>query len=129
MSGLNFRGLDPINFDWQFGQGQGSYATGQAAIALDIAARLRLWRGGCFFAPQSGVDYKNLLEKGQEANLQLAISSCILQTPGVVKIITMPFNFNRAARRLSVGPATVQTIYGQLFLAQINNILGGPVNA
>jgi hypothetical protein len=123
-----FRGLDRVG-DWMFGQGLGSYAQDRAALALDIAARLRSIRGNCFFAPTNGVDYKNLLEKGQLKNLETALQSCIIQTPGVVSIVSMPFNFNPATRKLNVGPSVVETIYGQIFLAQINNLLGGPPSA
>lgn len=122
--GTNFRGLDPITNDWQYGQGLGSYATDSSALALDIAARLRLVKGSCFFAVTSGVDYTNLLQKGQEQNLVAALQNCILQTPGVVKIIDMQFKFNAATRVLSFGPCLVQTIYGQTFIAQITNLLG-----
>lgn len=125
---MKFRGLDAAG-DWLIGQGLGSYAQAQAAIALDIAARLRSWRGNCFFAINDGVDYSNLLEKGQQPNLQRALSNCILQTPGVVKIVAISFNFNPQTRALSVGPATVQTVFGQLLLAQLDSILGGPAGA
>lgn len=124
---MKFRGLDGQG-DWQFGQGLGSYAQNQDALALDIAARLRSWRGGCFFALNDGVDYKNLLEKGQQNNLVLALQSAILQTPGVVKINSFAFDFNPRTRNLSV-TASVQTIFTQAFEATLNNILGGPASA
>ena len=125
---MKFRGLDGDG-DWLLGSGLGSYAQDQAAIALDIAARLRLRKGEVFFAPQAGVDYTNLLQKGQEKNLIAAQQNCVLQTPGVVKIITFPTSFNPTTRASSVGPATVQTIFGQVFLAQLSNLAGGLVNA
>lgn len=125
---MKFRSLD-ANGDWMYGQGVGSYATGKAAIALAIATRLRLWRGECAFSTASGVDYTNLLDKGQEANLATALQNAILQTPGVVKIVSMPFSLNPRTRAMSVGPVTVETIYGQVFLAQINDLIGGSSSA
>lgn len=122
---MKFRGLDQ-NQDWMFGQGVGSYAQKQAAIALDIATRLRLWRGSCFFAVTVGVDYTNLLEKGQLKNLIAAMQNNILQTPGVVKLLTFNYAFNPATRRLAVGPILVQTVYSQLFVATIENLLSTP---
>lgn len=124
---MKFRGLE-ANGDWQFGQGLGSYAQNQDALALDIAARLRSWKGGCFFAPTDGVDYKNLLEKGQQANLVLALQNAILQTPGVVKINTFSFKFNPQTRSLSA-TFQVQTIFTQEFIATIDNITGSPATA
>ena len=122
-NGSIFRGLD-ANGDFMYGQGLGSYATGSAALALDIAARLRLVKGSCFFAVQAGVDYTNLLQKGQLKNLVAALQNAILQTPGVVKIVAMPYQFDPATRALDFGPCTVQSIYGQVFIAQITNLLG-----
>lgn len=119
---MKIRGLD-ANGDWMFGQGVGSYAQNQAAIALDVAMRLRLWYGSCFFAPTSGVDYKNLLGPGQQQNIQTAITSCILQTPGVVKINSIRFKFNALTRALSVS-ADVQTVFTASFIANINNLIG-----
>jgi hypothetical protein len=124
---MKFRGLD-VNGDWMFGQGLGSYAQGQDALALDIAARIRSWKGGCFFAPNDGVDYKNLLEKGQLKNLELALQNCIMQTPGVVKILSFAFTFSAGTRSLSMN-ATIQTIYSKEFIVTLNNITGGPTSA
>ena len=97
-------------------------------LALDIAARLQSWKGGCFFAPTDGVDYKNLLEKGQQSNLQLALQNCIMQTPGVVKILSFAFKFNPQTRNLSMN-CTVQTIYSKAFIVTLDNITGGPASA
>lgn len=112
-----------------YGQGLGSYAQNAQAIALDIGMSLRLWKGSAFFAPTAGVDYKNLLQKGQLANMELALHNCVLQVTGVVAIVSMPFNFNAATRALSVGPTVVETIYGKAYLAVINNLLGTPTGA
>lgn len=119
---MKFRGLTSTG-DFMLGQGLGSYATGQAAIALDISTRLKQWKGSAFFAPNDGVDYTNLLEKGQQKNLTTAISNCILQTSGVVKILSMDVSFKPQTRALSL-TYTIQTIYSQKFTATINNILG-----
>lgn len=124
---MKFRGLD-ANGDAMFGQGVGSFAQGPAALALDLAARLRSWKGGCFFAPNDGVDYRNLLEKGKLANLELALQNCIMQTPGVVKILKFKFTFNPQTRALRL-VCTVQTIYSKAFVMTIDNLTGGPTLA
>lgn len=124
---MKFRGID-ANGDWQLGQGIGSYAKDADALALDIATRLRSYKGGCFFAMTDGVDYTNLLEKGQQKNLQLALQNSIMQTPGVVKILAIDFKVDQARRSLSA-TVTVQTIYSRVFKTTINNIIGGPASA
>lgn len=117
-----FRGVD-ANGNVLFGQGLGSFAAGQAALALDLAARLRSWKGGCFFAPNDGVDYKNLLEKGKEGNLVVALQNAILQTPGVVKINSFNHTFDPQTRALSV-TASIWTVYTAAYQLQLDNITG-----
>ena len=126
---MKIRGLDPVTQDWQYGQGVGSYAQNAQAIALDIGMSLRLWKGSAFFAPTVGVDYKNLLQRGQLKNMEIALQNCVSQVNGVVVIVSMPFKFNTATRALAVGPTVVETIYGKAYLAVINNLLGGPPSA
>lgn len=119
---MKFRGLD-ANGDFMFGQGLGSYAQGQAAIALDIAARIRSIKGNCFFAPQDGIDYTNLLDKGKEEAFLTAMSNCIMQTVGVVRINSITSNLNRQSRAMSL-TYDVQTIYTRSFKATLDNITG-----
>lgn len=124
---MKFRGIDSSG-DSQFGQGLGSYAQGQGAISLDIAANLRSWKNNCFFAPSNGVDYKNLLDKGQLRKLEIALQNAILQTNGVVKILTFAFKLNPVTRALSM-TCTVQTVYSQQFVVTLQNITGGNASA
>lgn len=106
-----------------FGQGLGSYATALNAIALDIAARIRSRKGNCFFAPEDGIDYTNLLDKNREASFLTAMSNAIMQTPGVVKINSISSNLNRQTRGMSL-TYNIQTIYTRSFTATIDNITG-----
>lgn len=119
---MKFRGIDSSG-DWMLGQGIGSYAQGQAAIALDIAARVRSWKGNCFFAPSDGVDYTNVTEKGREAAFETAMSNCIMQTVGVVKINSISLSVNPRTRRASL-TYDVQTIYTRSYKATLDNITG-----
>lgn len=119
---MKFRGID-LNGDWMLGQGLGSYATAQAAIALDIAARIRSRKGNCFFAPQDGVDYTNLMEKGREKEFLTGISNAIMQTGGVVKINSISSNLVRGTRRMSL-TYDIQTIYTRSYKATLDNITG-----
>lgn len=119
---MKFRGID-ANGDWMFGQGIGSYAQANAAIALDIAARVRSRKGNCFFAPNDGVDYTNLMEKGREKDFVNAISNCIMQTVGVVKINSVRPVLNRAGRSMGI-TYDIQTVYTRSYQATLNNITG-----
>lgn len=120
---MKFRGID-ANGDWLMGQGVGSYAQDQAALALDIEARIRSWKGGCFFAPDDGIDYTNLLEKGRQNDFIAEMSNAIMQTPEVVKINSVVTNLNPKTRGMSM-TYDIQTIYTQSFKATIDNITGG----
>lgn len=119
---MKFRGLDSDG-DWMLGQGLGSYAKEADALALDIAARLRSWKYDCFFALDDGVDYRNLLEKGQKTNLLASLQDCLQQTPGVVKINSFNPVFDPKTRLLHL-TAEVQTIFTRSFRVTLNNITG-----
>lgn len=107
------------------GQGIGSYAQGQAALALDIAARIRSRKGNCFFAPNDGIDYTNLYEKGRQKDFLTAMSNCIMQTPEVVKINAISTHINPRTRAVSM-TYDVQTIYTRSFKATLDNVTGAP---
>ncbi len=109
--------------DWMIGQGIGSYAKDQSAIALDIAARIRLRTGECFFATTAGIDYTNLMEKGRQSDFLTAMSNCIMQTNGVVKINTITVSQNPRTRALSLA-YDIQTIFTRSFKATLNNLTG-----
>ncbi|MES2155460.1 MAG: hypothetical protein V4510_10030 [bacterium] len=119
---MKFRGLDS-NGDWLLGQGLGSYAKDQDALALDIAARIRSRAGGCFFAPDDGIDYTNLLEKGRRKDFELAMGNCIMQTPGVVKINSMSFRLDPRTRAESM-TYEIQTVFTRSYQATLDNITG-----
>lgn len=119
---MKFRGIDTAG-DWMLGQGIGSYAQANAAIALDIAARVRSRKGNCFFAPDDGVDYTNLMEKGREQQFLNAVTNAIMQTVGVVRIISIVPVFDRANRRMNI-TYTIQTIYTRSYKATLDNITG-----
>lgn len=121
---MKFRGIDQ-NGDWKLGQGLGSYATDQAALSLDIAARIRSRRGNCFFATTDGVDYTNLLDKGREKDFIADMSNAIMQTPGVVNINSISTHLDPKTRRMSM-TYDVQTVFTHSFKATLNNLTGVP---
>lgn len=106
------------NLDWTFGKGNNNYVDQDMAIAQNIKSRLLAWEGDCFWALQDGIDWRNLLDKGQEEALKLAIRSNILQAYGVAKITELSAVLS-ADRKLSITYA-VETIYGNSFQSTIN---------
>lgn len=123
---MKFRSLD-LNGDWNYGRGISSYASGDAAIELDIATSLRSWVGNCFFDLETGVDYLNLLAPGTKDNLNSAIQGVILGIDGVVGINTYESQFDPVTRKLSV-QVSIQTIYSQSFLSKLQ-LLASPLGA
>lgn len=82
------RNLDQ-NGDWTFGQGDGNYLAGNAAIGLNIRTRLLSWVGDCFFDTQAGVDWTNRLSlKNQQRILDAELRRIILQSYGVTGIVS-----------------------------------------
>ena len=56
-----FRGLDPVTRDWVFGQGLSSYATGSAAVLLNVQTAVQTVLGDAFWAANFGIDWLTLL--------------------------------------------------------------------
>ena len=79
------RAID-IDNDWQFGKGKNDYRFDLNAIAQNIKTRLQSFLGDCFFAEQEGIDWFNLLGNKDKLQLNLAVSSVILNTEGVTLI-------------------------------------------
>lgn len=119
-----FRLLD-ANGDWVFGQGLGSYASGNQAIALNIKTRILSWLNNCFFDLGAGIDWASRLDRGQEQNLLNDLQAMISQSDGVVAINSVSANLNRSSRRLSVD-YDISTIYTQSFTQTLEAAVGLP---
>lgn len=103
------RALDS-NHDWTFGASLNNYLQGNAAIAQTIDTRLSSFLGNCFFDLQTGIDWFNLLGSiANEAALNLAISTLILNTPSVTGLLQLSLGLS-SNRNFSVS-YQVQTIY------------------
>lgn len=97
--------------DWTFGNGGQSYLRGLDEIRQNLFTRANMWRGDCFFAPLEGVDYNNYLEIGTMELLDADIRRVILQTSGVLRIISFESsNINRAY----TATVSVITIFGEI---------------
>lgn len=111
---MRFRGLTKDG-DWTFGAGKQGFARDSIALRLNLVTRLRSWRDDCFFAPEEGVDYNNLLDIGTKRLLDLDVRRVILQSEGVIRIRDYESTLNRDSRDISV-EATLETIFGKLSL-------------
>lgn len=106
------RALDS-NHDWTFGKGRNNYLRNFDAINQNIKSRLLSWVGDCFFALQEGVDWRNLLDKGQKQNLELAIKTIILQSYGVIALEELSSILDEN-RKLTI-EYVIDTIFGKTF--------------
>jgi hypothetical protein len=105
------------NGDWTFGSGLSGLIKDQAAIEQNVKTRLQSWTGDCFWAMQDGIDYKALLDKGQEDTLTLSIKSVILATEGIVGITSLSMSLS-PAREYTIS-CTIDTIFGQNYSVTI----------
>ena len=115
-----FRQLD-VNGDWTYGKGTQNFARDQQAIALNLQTLVRSWQGDCFFSLQSGINWKQLMNYGQQANLDTALQTLILQAYGVVGFPpgTPPsINFNSSSRHFAA-VYTVNTVYSTQITEQL----------
>jgi hypothetical protein len=112
---MRFRNLDSSG-DWVFGSGTGAYATGSAAIGLNIKTRLLSWLNDCFFAQTAGIDYYNRLgDRGTLNQLSLDMQRIISQSFGVTAITS--FSVEQIGRKF-IASYEVQTIFSESFQAQ-----------
>ena len=116
------RALTPAG-DWTFGAGLNNYTAGQAAVEENIKTWLNSWLGNCWFALKDGVDWQNLLDVGQQQNLEDSIRQNILQCYGVVAVNSMDVFFDPMSRHISI-TASGQTIYSQSFQLELSQIAG-----
>jgi len=119
---MKFRGIDSAG-DWMFGQGTGSYAQEEDALALSIATRLRSLYGNCFFDPEFGIDYLTRMNPGRERDLITDMIATIEQTDGVVRVEAFSHTLNTTIRRLPTR-YMVSSVFGTKFERTIDNVAG-----
>lgn len=89
--------------DWVFGGGRSSYKKNTNALQQQIRSRLLEITGNCFWNPQAGLDWKTLLgQRNNQTQINLAVSSIILNTNGVQRLVSLNVNLDRSTRRLSL---------------------------
>lgn len=106
-----FRSLDE-NEDWNFGKGVQDFTSLNDAIGLNIKTRIQSWVGDCFFDMGAGIDWLNRLgSKNQRTLLELDLKRIILQSEGVIKLLTFDTYLNGRSFSASY---SVQTIYSTI---------------
>jgi hypothetical protein len=116
------RKIDGQN-DWTFGKGKSDYATDEAAIEQNIKTRLLSWVNDCFFALPEGVDWKGRLDAGQQSDLLEEVKSIIMQSFGVIGLLSVVANFN-GQHRLDTITYTIQTIFSSSFQGLVTFTFG-----
>jgi hypothetical protein len=97
-----FRSLD-TNGDWVFGQGTGSYLTGEQAIALDLKTALFCFLNDAFWQLDFGIDWVTYLgAKGTENAILLACRQMIASRPNIVAITALSATLNAVTRSLTL---------------------------
>jgi hypothetical protein len=103
------RALDS-NHDWEFGSGFNNYLSNNAALAQNIDTRLLMVLGDCFFATDQGIDWFNFMSSNSSNALSLAVQTTILNTPGVIGLVSSSFSVNMPNRTITMN-YTVNTVY------------------
>lgn len=88
-----FRGLTSDG-DWQFGAGKSSYAIGDSAIILNIETTLRTFLGECFFDPEIGQPWFDIINYRNKDAIVLSIKGAIVNLYGVISINKLEYTFD-----------------------------------
>jgi hypothetical protein len=119
---MTFRQLD-VNGDWTFGKGTANYAVDEKAIDLNIRTTILSWKGDCFFDLQAGLNWRELLDTGQQDRLDIALHSLILQVEDVVGVDRASANFDPVTRELKV-TYNVTTVFDRNYQSVLDTLSG-----
>lgn len=118
---MRVRQID-VAHDWTFGKGQNNYLRDNNAVGQLINTRLSSFLGDCFFEMGAGIDWFNLLGNKAILNLNLAISSVILNTENVTGILQ--FSANLSPSRVYLVQYKVQTTFSTRSDTFVFNTIG-----
>lgn len=97
-----FRSLD-AGGDWVFGQGLGSYLTGEQAVAIDLKTALFCFLNDACWNMEFGIDWvKYLGGKGTMNAILLACRQMIASRLNIVAIISLSATLNDVTRQLTL---------------------------
>ena len=98
--------------DWEFGKGIASYKNPFLSVQQEIKTRLLEFLGDCFFNQGAGVDWYRLVGSRNQEELAIAVSSIILNTDGVTRIVDYTISLDNQ-RRLQL-QYEVDTVYNRM---------------
>lgn len=116
---MRYRKLD-ANGDYTFGHGQlDFYRDAPETVAQAVLTRLRLWAGEWFLDFTDGTPYQaGVLGKHSETEANIVMRERILDTQGVLSLISFSSSLNRDTRQYQIA-ATIDTVYGTTKLNEI----------
>lgn len=117
---MRVRALDS-HHDWLFGKGANDYKKNRDAVAQNIETRLLSFFNDCFFAATAGIDWFNYLQGKNLVELNLVVSSTILNTENVTQLDQLSIVLNRHSRVITIR-YTATTVYGQVTASQSVNL-------
>jgi hypothetical protein len=103
-----FRNLT-IEGDWTFGAGRQNYAVSDRSISLNIETTIKTFLSECFFNPEIGVPWFDIIDSKNKDITILAIKSAIAACYGVIKVTELEYTYNEL-RELEI-KYTISTIY------------------
>lgn len=106
---MKFRAIDDTG-DWTFGSGIQSYGQNNLAIKYDIETKLRTFLTECFFDPEVGVPWFQILGAKDKHALILTLKQVISNVEGITAVTELSFAIN-AERNATIkyGVATIYT--------------------
>ena len=101
------------NGDMVFGNGDlDFYIDSSEGVAQSVETRLKLWAGEWFVDATEGTPYQtNVLGTGKSESAGPVIRQRILETEGVLDMVSFDLNIDPNTRKLTI-LSTINTIYG-----------------
>lgn len=109
--------------DWTFGAGLGNYSSKTQAIALNIQTSVLMWSGDFFASLNPWINWKGLLNVGQQNNLNSALNNLISQCYGVMDVPSASIIVNPTTR-MAFAQYTVDTVYSTTVVNNVQILSG-----
>jgi len=105
------------NWDWRFGKSLQCYADEALGVAYTVKMKILSWYKDCFFAMDSGIDWKNILgSKITKEQADVSIKEIIQTEP---EIIELTFFDSEVVDRVYTATIRFKTIYGETIEVKI----------
>ena len=105
------------NWDWVFGKSMQDYAENALGVAYTVKMKILSWYRDCFFAMDSGIDWKNIIgSKTSKEQADIAIRDIIQDEQEVLNITYFESSVND---RVYTATIRFRTIYGETIEVKI----------